>query len=206
MIPSPESDARFYVYVDWTLESLQRPFYVGKGSGKRCRISKRNWSHRKVRNEFGILRKIEFMTSDENAAFLEEARLIEKYHTFVSDPFYNGIGCNFTGGGLGGIRPSAETRRKIGESNKRRRGEKRSTEARKRISEGIQKAFKEKPRDKLSIEHRQKISNGLKGHKVSIETREKLSEASKQLHQNAEIKQRITEALRNSISIRVLEN
>lgn len=192
----------FYVYVDWTREDTPRAFYVGKGTERRLRVSRRNWKHKKVRETFGIERKITFTTSDEEEAFREETRLILEHHTFVNDPKYVGIGCNFTGGGDGGSRPSLETRRLIGESNRKRRGEKRSDIAKSRMREAAKIRRKV---ETLSPEHRKHISKGLEGHLVRDETRAKLRETTRQMHQDPAIKLRVLQALRNAISKSVLE-
>lgn len=194
------------MYVDWTCENNSRPFYVGKGTGRRIKVSRRNWSHKKIRDCFGFERKIHFFTANEDEAFVMEEKLIAEYGTFVNSPNYNGIGCNFTGGGSGGRCPSAETRRKIGESNKRRRGEKRSEVARKRISKGIHDSLEKNGcRSPHTEEHRKHISQGLRGHLVRDETRAKLRDATRQMHQDPVIKQRVLQALRNAISKSVLE-
>lgn len=100
---------------------------------------------------------------------------------------------NSIGGEYGslGVHPSAETRRKISESNK---GKHRSPETCRKISE----AFKGKHR---SPETRQKISEANKGRMAwnkgvhpSAETRRKLSEASKGRHFSAETRQKISES------------
>lgn len=175
----------FYVYVDWTTELVPRPFYVGKGSGGRFKRERRNWKHRQTRKQFGITREILFQSSVEPAAFTHEEDVIRELHTFVDDPSYNGLGCNFTAGGDGGKHPSLNTRRLIGESNRRRRGEKRSPAACKRISVAIRASLERTGKRKLSERHRSSISNGLVGHAVSEETREKLRIAAKLQHARA---------------------
>lgn len=91
----------FYVYEDWTLEVIPRCFYVGKGKEKRVREVKRNRLHKHVRKQFGFERLVVFLTSDEQAACAHERDLVAEHHTFVRDPHYNGVGCNFTEGGEG---------------------------------------------------------------------------------------------------------
>jgi hypothetical protein len=196
---------RFYVYVDSTLESIPRVFYVGKGSGNRRYVRRRNWKHYQVRNDFGYCRNIVFSTDDLNLALLKEIELIKRYHTFVSDPEYNSVGCNFTAGGEGGSHPSLETRRLISQSNRLRKGEKRSFKACKHIQEGIRKSLQRRPKWNLSEEHKKRISQSNMGHQVKEQTREKLRQSSKLMHQNPVIKEKILVALRKSISICVLE-
>lgn len=186
---------KYYVYVDWTLEQQPRPFYVGKGSGSRSSRTRRNWKHRQTRIEFGLNRVIVFETEDESAALQQEIDLIAHHRTFVSDLNYNGIGCNFTGGGEGGCHPSENTRKLIAESNRRRRGEKRSADACQRIRDAIRKSIKRRGKWRLSVEHKRRIAEALKGHKVSSETRAKLSETTKRMHLNPILKAKIVAAL-----------
>lgn len=186
----------YYVYVDWTLEEIQRPFYVGKGSGNRAARSRRNWKHRNIRTSFGLDRKIVFETVDEAVALSREIELIANYHTFVDDVKYNGIGCNFTAGGEGGLHPSCHTRVLIAESNQRRKGEKRSPEAKKRISEGIRRSLQQREKRTLSVEHKQHISSGLVGHEVSHITRKKLQESTSRSHTDPMIKQKMIDGMR----------
>lgn len=195
----------YYTYIDWTLEDLPRPFYVGKGSGSRIRVKRRNWKHHQIQNKFGIRREIVFESDDVSQALAHEIELIAKHHTFVNDATYNGIGCNFTAGGEGGSNPSERTRTLIADSNRRRRGEKRSVAAKKHIRDAIRASVKRRGKWSLSDEHKRHISEGNMGHAVSVETKEKLRKTSKQMHQNPNIRKRILDALRNAIAISVLE-
>ena len=195
----------FYVYVDWTTEETPRPFYVGKGSGNRINVSRRNWKHRKTKKEFGIQREIVFESSLEDAALSHERDLIGEFHTFIDDTEYNGIGCNFTQGGDGGKFPSRETRRLIGESNRRRKGEKRSEKAKERMREASKKSHQRRGKWTLSEEHKKHISEGSMGRIVSETTRQKLREATSKMHENSEIKTRILNALRKAVAIIVFE-
>lgn len=125
----------FFVYVDWTQEIEPRPFYVGKGNKKRLKIISRNKRHINISGKYGFVRKIEFESESEQICKEKEINLILQYHTFVGDPHYSGIGCNFTTGGDGG-RPkgwnhSDETKKKLRQINLGRIS---SEETKKRIS------------------------------------------------------------------------
>lgn len=196
---------KYYVYVDWTLESHPRPFYVGKGSGNRATCKRRNWKHRQVRIEFGLKRMIVFESENESDVLQREVDLIAQYKTFISDLNYNGIGANFTGGGEGGSHPSDHTRILIAESNRRRKGEKRSESARQHIRNAIRESIARRGTWSLTEEHKQRISESNKGHNVSKLTRQKLSETSKNMHQDPIVKEKILHALRAKIAIRVAE-
>lgn len=102
----------WYVYVDWTLENVPRPFYVGKGNFNRVANLRRSQHHTNISNKYGIKRTIAAITSNEDEAFLLEGELIKRYGTYVDDIHYNGIGCNKTLGGEGKC-PSNETRSKL---------------------------------------------------------------------------------------------
>lgn len=195
----------FYVYVDWTTETVPRPFYVGKGSGNRVLRERRNWKHRSIRNRFGIKRQIVCETPDESSAFEREIEFIAKFHTFVDDLRADQIACNFTAGGDGGSRPSALTRSLIGASNRRRKGEKRSQRCRENISKAVKAFHLRVGKQKRSQCHRQRISQGLLGHTVTSETRNKLSLTTSKCHADPVIKERMLSNLRAKIAIAVLE-
>lgn len=102
-----------YTYVDWTLEEIPRPFYVGKGSEERVKLlHRRNPRHIAIRKAFGIRREIVFSTLDEKAALNEEVRLIAQLNTRDET---GGWGANFTEGGEGvkGRKHDVETRKRI---------------------------------------------------------------------------------------------
>lgn len=113
---------KFKVYVDYTQEETPRPFYVGKGSAARVKYIPRNQLHESIMRKYGLDRRIEFETDDEQEAFAVETELIAKYHTLMNhEP--GQWGANFTAGGDGnsGWVPSEETRRKIGVKSKNRK-------------------------------------------------------------------------------------
>lgn len=90
---------KFYVYVDWTLEGIQRPYYVGKGTLQRIRRKYRNKRHESIKKLYGLERKIILETEDETEAFALETKLILEYKTYAYNQ--NSWGANFTLGGEG---------------------------------------------------------------------------------------------------------
>lgn len=92
--------SEFFVYVDWTLESLSRPYYVGYGSAQRVKNTKRNVHHTNVKQKYGLRREVVLITSLEDVAKREEIRLIAEHHTFVYGEGYV-FGSNYTVGGDG---------------------------------------------------------------------------------------------------------
>lgn len=95
----------WFVYVDWTLEEIPRPFYVGKGLMARVKVNGRNKHHTNVAGKYGQRREIVFSTLVENESKEHEKHVVAILHTFVGDPLYNGIGTNYTPGGDGGRMP-----------------------------------------------------------------------------------------------------
>lgn len=107
----------FFTYVDFTHDG--RPFYVGMGDELRLRRKLgRNKHHTNVVKKHGQNRVIVLETDDRTKAIQLEIELIAKHHTFIDDPFYNAIGCNYTVGGEG-CKCSEETKAKMRESIRR---------------------------------------------------------------------------------------
>ncbi len=90
----------FFVYIDRTLETLSRVFYVGKGNESRIRERKRNLYWQRVAAKYGHEREVVFATKDERAALDFEIELIAVYKTYRFDNA-DRWGCNFTRGGDG---------------------------------------------------------------------------------------------------------
>jgi len=107
----------FYVYIDWTLESTPRAFYVGKSNQRRIKYIPRNKHHGHIVNKHSHRREIAFASDDQEACLIREIELIAELRTFVYDSCYNGIGCNYTQGGEGssGAKRSAKTKQKLSE-------------------------------------------------------------------------------------------
>ena len=105
----------FQVYEDWTLEASPRCFYVGKGDDRRVQLVKRNGLHTRTSKRLGFQRVVIFETASEVDALNLEIAKIAEHHTYVHDPSYNGVGCNFTKGGDGvtGKRHTPESRARI---------------------------------------------------------------------------------------------
>lgn len=130
----------YHTYVDWTTD--ERPFYVGMGDDRRLsRRFGRNKRHTHVAKKYGSNRRIAASFPDRQDAIELEVKLIAEYHTFVDDPLYNGLGCNYTKGGEG-CPCSEETRRKISRSkmdrspwNKGKRGKPLSETQKQRLRE-----------------------------------------------------------------------
>jgi hypothetical protein len=91
----------WYVYVDWTLELIPRPFYVGKGNEYRIGRRDRDNDHwRHIAEKHGWRRELVMGTKDEAFALAEEKRLIKEHRTFYGHDDYI-WGANKTLGGEG---------------------------------------------------------------------------------------------------------
>lgn len=111
----------FFVYEDWTLESIPRCFYVGKGDRGRIKSLQRNKHHQNIIKKYGIDRRIVLATTIEQLALDTEIELIAEHKTFVHGTDYV-FGANYTRGGEGtsGFRPTLKTRLKMKASAKNR--------------------------------------------------------------------------------------
>lgn len=161
-----------HVYVDWTEESIPRPYYVGIGSLSRTRSTKRNWTHRKTRKLLGHNRTIELSTLDRDKACALERQLIAEFHTFIDDPIYNGIGANLTPGGDHPGKMSISTRRKMSES---RMGERNPNWGGNKITDETRRRMSEAARNRPPIS--EKTRQRLRARPVTKTTREKLRKA-----------------------------
>lgn len=174
-----ESVTRFYVYVHFDLTN-QRPFYVGKGHGKRAFSKhKRNDYWKNIVNKHGY--SIEIL---EDNLTEDQAYELEKY--WISQFKAWGFKlCNMTEGGEGaskGVKLSESHKNKISISligNTRTKGFKHSEETiakRKIISKGRRPINCSIP---LSQETKNKISLIHKGKPKSDDTKKKMSIAAK---------------------------
>jgi hypothetical protein len=168
----------FYVYIDWTLENLPRPFYIGKGSGRRKNDDRRNAHHHAIKTKYGLRREVVFTSPNEQDCFQKEQDLNTEHHTYVHDPLANSIACNYTQGGDGasGAKRSPETRARLAEAN---RGKTLSRSTRKKLSVVMSERLKgnrnaAKPH---TPEHNAKIGQALKGRTFSKAHREALRQA-----------------------------
>jgi hypothetical protein len=143
-----------YAYVDYKADTLE-PFYCGKGNGIRINCEERNLRYNNTVRAHGLLREIVFASSIEDLAFEREIELIAEYHTFVDDPLYNKVGCNYTPGGEGHV-PSQATR-KIYSKRMKRRWEDPKNRATLIAS---MKGKKRPPRSPNWCKHRSKIMSG----------------------------------------------
>lgn len=119
----------FFTYIDWTLESTPRPFYVGKGTSHRVQLIQRNRKHTNVAAKYGHRREVVLMTSVEQIAIEHEVSLIcelKTYHELCD------IGCNFTlgGEGISGYKHSDDAKRRMS-----RLGSKHTPETREKMSQ-----------------------------------------------------------------------
>ena len=113
-MPIIATSPTFYVYLHLR-ESDGKPFYVGKGCGKRAfNFSGRSQYWNRVSSKHGCTVKILFDNLTEDVAFELEKEII---HTLRNDGYKL---CNLTDGGEGtsGIIVSEETRKKIGAIHK----------------------------------------------------------------------------------------
>jgi hypothetical protein len=186
---------QFHTYVDWTLEDVPRPFYVGKGNEDRVRNPERNTKHRYVRKHYGYHREIVFVSNNERECLTKEIELIAEHHTYSHDPYASDVACNFTLGGEGvaGLRHSEESRRKISLALA---GKTLSPEHREKLAEANRgKPFAEercrnisraktgvpnpKLRREVNPQRGQKISDSLQGRQLSEEHKKSVARALK---------------------------
>lgn len=177
---------KFYVYQHRRIDE-NTIFYVGKGSDYRhSETSNRNKYWHNVANKGGFTSEILFDSLDEELALLIEMELIDKYRRL------NYKLTNLTDGGEGvsGYRHTKETKKLLGELNKKRIV---TEETRKKL--GL--VWKDKKRKPFTEEHRQKISQAAKKQKRSVlseESKQKISAANKGRKRTEEQKKRISEA------------
>jgi hypothetical protein len=169
----------FHTYIDWTLEDVPRPFYVGKGNDGRARNPERNQKHRYVRKMFGFRREIVFSSIDEKACFSEEIKLIRELHTYIHDEAADmEIACNFTYGGDGasGWIPTPTQRENMSKAQKllhERRPDLANTRSKlmtrlmsdpahvKKVSDGVKRAMSAMPEEKKKEMHRKTASSNI---------------------------------------------
>ena len=156
---------KYYVYIHYK-KSDGKPFYVGKGKGKRAYwIHGRSQYWNRVKNKHGLQVEIFKSGLTESESHALEMELIREI----------GIKnlCNSTEGGEGmsGWRPSEKTRKKIGD---RSRGRRHTKEAREKMSNSRKNVPKSK-------EHVESQAKSMKGKEFSEEHRKNLSEALKKV-------------------------
>lgn len=106
----------FYIYLDWTTETIPRVFYVGKGNDARIKNSTRNNYWTNISIKYGWRREVILGSRDENFVLELEQDLIKQFKTFEADwPDGSGWGANFTrgGDGISGFKLSKEAKNKI---------------------------------------------------------------------------------------------
>lgn len=196
----------FYTYIYYDPSKNNEPFYVGKGKDKRAwdhlRLDKRNYFINKLKGMIskGIQPIIGIYGGlDEEFAFFLEKELISHYGR---RDIGTGCLCNMTDGGEGfsGGVMSAESRKKIAESNRNLDYV--------AIGKKVSIALTGK---KLSPEHVEKIAAKKrgstpwnKGKTMDEEFGKKVSEAQKGRVQSEESKKKLSESMKASIAARKL--
>lgn len=173
---------KWHVYEDWTLESIPRCFYVGKGNDDRVsKLKRSNEKHTDICKKFGINRVVVASDTCEKNILDIERNVIRDRHTYMRDPQYNGIGCNRTVGGQGnsGRIVSKETGLKISNAKRGKKPNKIWTQA---------------ERDAMSV----RMSILHKGKKLSQEH----IDICKARMADSEIKQSMIEKVRVSINLK----
>jgi len=162
---------RFYVYA--YLREDGTPYYIGKGSGKRCYLKSKDRTVNPPKNKNQIIKVVNNIQED--MAFWYEKHLILFWGR---NDIGTGILRNLTNGGEGmsGYIVSNETRRKISESQK---GEKHHLYGKSLSKETKEKMANANPKfwlgKSFTLEHKQKISMGNMGKSITDETKKKLS-------------------------------
>lgn len=153
----------FYVY-RWIRQDTSKPFYAGKGRGKRAfQVSNRNDRFKKIYAKYPCKVEIVFSNLNENDAFEKEIKLIALYKK------YGLCEANFTLGGQGssGVAKSEETRMKISLKKKGcvspRKGVKLSTELVEKLRKSKLGHFGYWNNKEFSEEHRRKLSESKLG-------------------------------------------
>ena len=214
----------FFGYIDYTLEDVPRPFYVGIGNESRIKRMSRGtpkcFKHKNVVNKHGQDRRVIIEFVDWMSACAWEIQNIANLNTYhYDDPAY--IGCNFTRGGDGsnGFKHSDEskqqmslahrgktlsesTRQKVSQSligNTRNLGNHASDETRKKLSESHKGLVSPNFGKQLSIEWKQKISNSLKGRSSPLKGKH-LTEEQKKIVSDTFKGKRLTEEHKQKLS------
>ncbi len=165
---------KYAVYIDYTCELTQRPFYVGKGTQSRVNRRERNGLHKGISQTHGRERRVVFETNDAAEAYAHERVLIAEYKTYA----YGGEGwwgANLDLGGQGGpdtpktlehrekIR-QAHIGRKCSDAHRRAmseggKGKTLDTDHRRKISESTKRSYKDNPTLQASRRLGAKIAN-----------------------------------------------
>jgi hypothetical protein len=172
-------DNKFYTYA--YLREDGRPYYIGKGCGRRA--YEKHGRKVKTPSKDRILMLKRNLTEAE--AFRHEVYMI----SVLGREINGGILLNFTDGGEGatGNKHTPETRQKMSKSRKGRKQSKEWVENRVKAVTGR----KRKPHTE---EHKQKISQALKGKSPSPEHRANLSKSQKGRVLTPEHRQKLSEA------------
>jgi len=171
----------YYTYA--YLREDGRPYYIGKGCGRRA--YEKNGRRIKIPRRDLILILKRNLTEEE--AFRHEVYMI----SVLGREINGGILLNFTDGGEGasGNKHTLETRQKMSNTRKGKKQSKEWVENRIKAVTGR----KRKPHTK---EHKQKISQSMKGKSPSPEHRANLSKSQKGRVISPEHRQKLSEALK----------
>lgn len=179
--------SKFFVYVDYTIEEVPRPYYVGYGQIERLNESRRNTHHENISKKYGLTRVIVFETDDLAEAKQHEIDTIASLHTFVGDPEYV-FGTNYTIGGDGSTgHPQPPITDKHREAIRRANSRPKSEETRQKMREAAQRRASDPAwRAKMSEvsierwkndEYRERVISKTTGKKRTDVQIERLSEA-----------------------------
>jgi hypothetical protein len=185
--------AEYYVYVHYKI-SDNKPFYVGKGKGRRAwSLAGRSTYWNNVKSKHGYNVEIVFENLTEEEAFQCEIDSILEFKYFGFDLV------NFTNGGEGtsGVKQSSET---IAKRVSKNTGKTRTPEQRLRISEALtgkkrtdvqRKTQSERSKGKsrsMSAVLKAAVSNT--GKKRSVKSRQKMSDAAKLVAEKSNLSNR----------------
>ena len=183
-----ETEKKFFVYVDFRGDD-RKPFYVGKGSGKRVKKERRNPLHTNIKNKHGIIREVMFESHNEQEAFDKEIQLIGELQTHVD---HGNGGANFTlgGDGVSGYKFTKEQRKNISELRKKMWED---PDHREKLSETSKKMWED-------LEHKEKVSKLIKDHHSDPEFRKKHGEKMREVLSDPEIREKISKITKEKLS------
>ena len=173
---------RFYVYEHIRLDTM-KPFYVGKGCGKRAYTkARRNTYWKNIVSKHGYFVCFVAENIDEDLAFLIEVERIDQLRHIGVEL------ANLTDGGEGpsGLSHTEDAKSRISAAN---RGLKRSVEAKKNLSIAKRNSWK-------NTEYRKKMSEVNIGRARSVETKSKISSSMINMFSTPEAKKKASDVAR----------
>jgi hypothetical protein len=187
-----ENEKKFFVYVDFRGDD-GKPFYVGKGMGKRIKLEKRNPLHTNIKKKHGIIREVVFETHDEQESFKKEIQLIQELQTHI-DHGNGGANLTLGGDGTSGYKFTKEQKEKRSESTKKLWEDPEHREKLKKVykdPEFIEKRSELTKKLWEDPECREKISKGIKEHHNDPEFKKKQGEKMREVLGDPEIRKKI---------------